>query len=63
MEDVFTERVFIDPERLIKLKTERKSLKLVPSIYEPPTDIANEHESFREHSVSLSLKSRSKNLL
>jgi hypothetical protein len=37
-EEVYTERVYIDPERLLKLKRERKSLKLVPSIFEPPEE-------------------------
>ena len=37
-EEVYTERVYIDPERLLKLKKERKSLKLVPSVFEPPAD-------------------------
>jgi hypothetical protein len=45
MEHIYTERVYIDPERLMKLKRERKSLKLVPSIYEPPTELTlNEPE-------------------
>jgi len=37
-EEVYTERVYIDPERLLKLKRERKSLRLVPSIFEPPEE-------------------------
>jgi hypothetical protein len=37
-EEQYTERVYIDPERLLRLKRERKSLKLVPSIFEPPLE-------------------------
>jgi hypothetical protein len=63
MDEVFTERVYIDPERLLRLKKERKSLKLVPSIFEPPTEVTNDLETLPEPSVSLTLKSKSKNLL
>jgi hypothetical protein len=32
-DEVYTERVYIDPERLLRLKKEKKALKLVPSIF------------------------------
>lgn len=34
-----TERIYIDPERLLKLKKERKPFKQVASIFEPPPEI------------------------
>lgn len=32
-EELYTERVYIDPERLLQLKKERKAFKHVPSIF------------------------------
>jgi hypothetical protein len=37
-EEIYTERVYIDPERLLRLKKERKTFKHVPSIFEPPPE-------------------------
>ena len=36
MDDLITERVYVDPERLLQLKKQRKPLKMVPSVFEPP---------------------------
>lgn len=59
-EEVYTERVYIDPERLLKLKKERKSLKLVPSVFEPPPDEGpSDPTTVRDSSVP-SLKARSR---
>ena len=38
------QRIYIDPEELIALKTKRKSFAMVPSIYQPP----EEDLSFKE---------------
>lgn len=59
-EEVFTERVYIDPERLLKLKKERKSLKLVPSVFEPPPDESPSDPTTARDSSVPSLKARSR---
>ena len=38
MDELYTERVYVDPERLMRLKKERKPLKMVPSVFEPPRE-------------------------
>jgi hypothetical protein len=58
-EEVYTERVYIDPERLLKLKKERRSLKLVPSVFEPPADEAPSDPTTAHDSSVPSLKARS----